>query len=93
MADWILATAAVVALVVFAPNADAAPRETQKPAAPAARSADAYAVQASYSGPLEEKGYSSQARRIADCLATYPGAYDPKTDRVRVGDRTRRCEL
>ena len=93
MGDWIFATAAVVALAVFAPNADAAPRKTQKIDAPAARSAEAYGVQTSYRGPPAEKGYSLRARRVADCLATYPGVYDPRTDRVRIGDQTRRCDL
>lgn len=93
MGDWIFATVAVAALVVFAPNADAAPRKAQPTEAPAARAAEAHAVQASYRGPLEEKGYSFRARRVADCLATYPGAYDPKTDRVRIGVQSRRCDL
>jgi len=93
MGEWILATAAVVALAVFAPQADAAPRKAQKIDQPAARSAEAYAVKASYRGPREEKGYSPRSRRVADCLATYPGFYDPKTDRVRIGDQTRRCDL
>jgi hypothetical protein len=93
MGDWIFATVAVAALVIFAPQAEAGPRKAQAIHAPAARSAEAYAVQASYRGALEEKGYSRQARRVADCLATYPGAYDPKTDRVRVGVQTRRCDL
>jgi hypothetical protein len=92
MGDWIFATVAVAALVLFAPDADAAPRRAEKPADTAARSAQAYAVQASYRGPLEEKGYSARARRITDCLATYPG-YDPRTDRVRIDGQTRRCDL
>ena len=92
MGDWIFATAAVVALAVFAPGAEAAPT-APKVDTPAARSAESHGVEATYRGPMTEKGYSLHARRVADCLATYPGAYDPKIDRVRIGLQTRRCEL
>jgi hypothetical protein len=48
---------------------------------------------ASDRGPVLEKGYTAKARRIADCLATYPG-YDPKTDRVAVSPGVSRpCRL
>ncbi|WP_374472807.1 hypothetical protein [Phenylobacterium sp.] len=48
---------------------------------------------ASDRGPILEKGYTARHRRIADCLATYPG-YDPKTDRIEVAPGvTRPCRL
>ncbi|WP_395670218.1 hypothetical protein [Phenylobacterium sp.] len=63
-----------------------------KPAVKAA-SAEQFAKPASERGPMMAHGYSEQARRIADCLATYPG-YDPKLDRVVVRPGVvRRCQL
>lgn len=51
------------------------------------------ALPAAYRGAVVGHGYSARARRIADCLATYPN-YDPKTDRVKVAPGvTRRCAL
>ncbi|HEY8616458.1 hypothetical protein [Phenylobacterium sp.] len=58
-----------------------------------ATSAQRFAQPASYQGPVTEKGYSARQRRIADCLATYPG-YDPRTDRIQVAPGvTRACVL
>lgn len=48
-------------------------------------SVDAYGQQASYRGKVLDVGYSARARHMAECLASYPGAYDPKTDLVREG--------
>ena len=60
----------------------------------AAASADSFAVNASYRTNISAKGYSAQSRRLADCLTTYPGAYDPKTDRVFVRPGVmKRCTL
>ncbi len=59
---------------------------------PAAVSAERYGVKASYSAPAEH-GYSAEARRITDCLATYR-TYDVRTDRVEVRPGvSRRCSL
>mgnify|MGYP003578913378 CR=1 FL=1 len=72
-------------------QAETAPRQHT------AVSVENYAVQAAYRTPAAEKrnefGYSASTRRIADCLATYPG-YDPKIDRVRMNNGvTRACRL
>jgi opacity protein-like surface antigen len=57
-------------------------------------SADNLAVQALYRGPTLDVGYSAETRRMTACLATYPGAYDPRTDLVRFASgATRRCAL
>jgi hypothetical protein len=64
------------------------------PAPAAAVSAERFAIRADYQGPALNVGYSAEARRRAACLATYPGAYDPRTDRVRVSPGvTRPCIL
>lgn len=63
-------------------------------AAPGAPSIEAYATKAVYDGPSFNVGYSAKARRMAACLASYPGVYDPRTDLVRVRPGvTRRCTL
>jgi hypothetical protein len=63
-------------------------------AAPQAPSIEGYAVKATYDGPAFNVGYSAKARRMAACLASYPGVYDPRTDLVRVRPGvTRRCTL
>ena len=60
---------------------------------PAAIAAERYGMKASYTGPQLDVGYSRSARRIADCLATFPG-YDPKTDLIRLrSGATRHCRL
>jgi hypothetical protein len=64
------------------------------PAPAAAVSAERFAIRADYQGPALNVGYSAEARRRAACLATYPAAYDPRTDRVRVSPGvTRPCIL
>ena len=82
--------AGAVALVTTA--AQAAPKDVphqQFAAAAAAR----YGVQASYTGPQLEVGYSAGARHIADCLASFPG-YDPRTDLIRSpSGAVQRCSL
>lgn len=57
-----------------------------------ALSAQSYAAPTSAAASAQH-GYSDDARRHADCVATYPG-YDPRTDtyEVRPGV-TRRCPL
>ena len=61
--------------------------------APAAVAAQRFGVSAVEATHLAPHGYSSEARRIADCLASYPG-YDHRTDRVEVRPGvTRRCPL
>lgn len=76
-------------LLLVCAAATAACAETSPSAAVGAQS---YAAPASavVGGPI---GYSDDARRSADCVATYPG-YDPRTDtyEVRPGV-TRRCPL
>lgn len=61
----------------------------ETPGAPEARSYGAPAA----ATVGAQHGYSDDARRHADCVATYPG-YDPRTDsyEVRPGV-TRRCPL
>jgi len=65
----------------------------KKPSPPPPPSAERNGAPTSYRTPAPSQGYSAESRRMADCLATYPG-YDPATDRVRVAPGvTRRCEL
>ena len=65
-----------------------------QPQQPAPVAAQRFAVPAAESTrPPPPQGYSQEARRIADCLATYPG-YDHRTDRIEVRPGvTRRCPL
>lgn len=60
---------------------------------PAAVSVERYARPAAATAPDDQHGYSADARRMADCLASYPN-YDARTDRleVRPGE-TRPCPL
>ncbi|HVI32792.1 hypothetical protein [Phenylobacterium sp.] len=87
-------TGALLVLTALGLAAPAAAGETKTPRkAETAQAAQHFAQAASYRGPVMSHGYSARARRIADCLATYPG-YNPKTDRVVVRPGvTRRCEL
>jgi hypothetical protein len=89
MRHVILGFAAAIALAFMAGGADA---DTPVAKSPQAVAAQGYGLTANYtSGP--GKGYSAQARRAADCLATYPG-YDPKTDRIAVAPGVvRKCSL
>ncbi len=70
-------TALIVAAVLMAASAQAQPARVQL----VANSVASYAVQAAYTGPQLEVGYSTSTRRIADCLASFPG-YNPKTDMI-----------
>jgi opacity protein-like surface antigen len=82
------------ALIAGLAGATAAAAAVPPQAARIAVSADNLAVQALYHGPALEMGYSAQTRRMTECLATYPGAYDPRTDLVRLASgATRRCTL
>jgi hypothetical protein len=57
-------------------------------------SADSFAVSAIHHGQALDVGYSAETRRVAACLTSYPGAYDPRTDLVRLtSGMTRRCAL
>ena len=81
--------AASLALVSFAAQAHPVAKS-----APAAASAERHGAPASYRSPGPGRGYSAQARHIADCLATYHKSYDPQTDKVALrGGATRRCAL
>jgi hypothetical protein len=65
---------------------------TNRPPAEAA-SAQRYAQPAAATTRPAPQGYSADARRIADCLATYPG-YDHRTDHIQVRPGvTRPCPL
>jgi hypothetical protein len=60
---------------------------------PAAVSAQRYATPANETTHLAPHGYSAEARRVADCLASYPG-YDLRTDQIEVSPGVnRRCPL
>ncbi len=86
-----LLTAAAMALTAAA--AHAAPKDTAHNQQFAAISAAGCGQKASYTGPTLDVGYSSSTRRIADCLASFPG-YNPKTDFIwsRSGSK-QRCKL
>jgi hypothetical protein len=90
----IVSTALIVgAMALMASAAQAAPKDVQRPQQLAAASAARYGVQASYTGPQLEVGYSTGARHIADCLASFPG-YNPKTDRIHTpSGAIQRCRL
>src|SRR4051812_22080999 len=81
------------AMTLCAATAQAAPNEPARGQQIAANSVERHAVQASYTGPQLEVGYSPSPRRIADCLASFPG-YNPKTDLIwsRSGPK-QRCRL
>jgi len=74
-----VAAGALVSTAAWACAASAEPR----PARTAAVSADRYAVDTAYRTPSRGHGYSAEARRRADCLASYPG-YDWRTDRIHL---------
>jgi hypothetical protein len=82
------------AALAAATTAQAAPKEPASGRQQiAANSVDRHAIPATYTGPQLEVGYSTSTRRIADCLASYPG-YNPKTDLIwsRSGPK-QRCKL
>ena len=82
------------AALAAATTAQAAPKEPASGRQQiAANSVDRPAIPATYIGPQLEVGYSTSTRRIADCLASYPG-YNPKTDLIwsRSGPK-QRCKL
>jgi hypothetical protein len=84
----------IAAAVTFgAATADAAPNTPARAQQMAANSVERHAIPATYTGPQLDVGYSSSTRRIADCLASFPG-YSPKTDYVwsRSGPK-QRCKL
>jgi hypothetical protein len=49
---------------------------------PQAATAQHFAAPAAATAPAAQTGYSDGARRLADCLASYPG-YDYRTDRYQ----------
>lgn len=60
---------------------------------PAAVSAQRFATPAAETARAPPVGYAPDARRIADCLASFPG-YDYRTDRMETGPQAgRRCPL
>lgn len=81
------------AVTLAATAAQAAPKDPARGQQIAANSVERHAIQASYTGPQLEVGYSTSTRRIADCLASFPG-YNPKTDFIwsRSGPK-QRCKL
>ncbi|MGH6967472.1 MAG: hypothetical protein ACREE0_23545 [Phenylobacterium sp.] len=81
------------AMALAAATAQAAPQTPAGAQQMAANSVERHAIQATYTGPQLEVGYSSSTRRIADCLASFPG-YNPKTDFIwsRSGPK-QRCKL
>jgi hypothetical protein len=81
------------AVALAAASAQAAPNAPGRVQQMAANSVERHAIQATYTGPQLDVGYSSSTRRIADCLASFPG-YNPKTDFVwsRSGPK-QRCKL
>jgi hypothetical protein len=60
---------------------------------PAAVSAQSFAAPVAGQAATPQTGYSAGARRMADCLASYPG-YDYRTDSYEAAPGvTRRCPL
>lgn len=86
------ATTALILATLMAASVQA------QPAAPArvqfaANAVTSHAVQAAYTGPQLVVGYSTSSRRIAECLASFPG-YNPKTDMIWSRSAPRqRCPL
>lgn len=84
------------ALIAAAAGASACAETQPEPIAaraPAAVAAQRFATPAVESTHLAPHGYSEHARRIADCLSSYPG-YDHRTDSIAVRPGvTRRCPL
>lgn len=86
----LLSAAVAVGLMSATAALAAAPQGASRIAA----SADSFAVSAIHHGQALDVGYSAEARRVTACLTTYPGAYDPRTDLVRLSSgATRRCGL
>jgi hypothetical protein len=87
MGAWAAAT--LVALCACAqPTA-----ETAEGGAPAAASAQGYAAPTSAIAQTPQQGYSTEARRLADCAASFPN-YDYRTDSYQPSPGvTRRCPL
>jgi hypothetical protein len=81
------------AVALAAATAQAAPQGAARGQQMAANSVERHAIPANYTGAQLEVGYSSSTRRIADCLASFPG-YNPKTDLIwsRSGPK-QRCKL
>lgn len=86
------ATTALILATLMAASVQA------QPAGPArvqfaANAVTSHAVQAAYTGPQLVVGYSTSSRRIAECLASFPG-YNPKTDMIWSRSAPRqRCPL
>jgi hypothetical protein len=92
MRSMICASAAFALVLPLVPTLASA-AEVQPAEKAAAASVGDFAKSASDRGPVLAHGYSERTRRIADCLATYPG-YDPRTDRVVVRPGVvKRCTL
>ncbi|WP_133254320.1 hypothetical protein [Phenylobacterium deserti] len=91
MRPIVCVTLALTALTAASTSALAQSEKKPEQRRPVAVSAERFAQPAAYveSG----HGYSERARRISDCLATYPN-YNWRTDRIQVRPGvTRRCEL
>lgn len=91
MRKLVCAAVSLGAIALIAGPATAGDRPAKLRTA-AAVSADSRAVPAAYRGPTVGHGYTADARRRADCLATYP-SYDPRADRIRTDRGARRCTL
>ena len=76
---FFLSTAVVAAATLMAASAQAEPPPARVQLI--ANSVAPYSVPAAYTGPQLVVGYSTSTRRIADCLASFPG-YNPKTDMI-----------
>lgn len=74
----VLSTALIAAATLMAASVQAEPAARVQLIA---NSIASYGVQAAYTGPQLVVGYSTSTRRIADCLASFPG-YNPKTDMI-----------
>lgn len=86
----LLSIVVAIGLVSATAASAAAPRGASRIAV----SADSFAVTAIHHGQALDVGYSAKVRRVTACLTTYPGAYDPRTDLVRLTTgETRRCSL
>jgi hypothetical protein len=94
----LICTAVAVSALACGVAASAAPKhaaqpQTQAQAQTPAAAADRYAVATAYRTPTPGHGYPADARRRADCLASYPG-YDWRSDRIHTrGGVTRPCPL
>jgi hypothetical protein len=84
-----LTMGAAMAAAVVSLAGGSATAQDRAPAGERAVSAQRFAQPASYHGPALNKGYSAQARRIADCLATQAA----RADGLRLAPAvSRRCE-